>query len=184
MKNHLLRLGALCLTLMLTLVGKAETKTATWDFTNADVVAAVTAITGTTEAATIKAVEDNGILLTVEANGQTIRNNGNSIQTGNPVAFKVPVVSINDVVTVTSYAAPYFAYSINGVDATEAVTSHTATANEVAKGVGEIVNKGQDLIAIQVVPVAEDVTGTWSFANAGIMEATMAFSGSSEAGEV
>ena len=193
MKNHLLRLGALCLTLMLTLVGKAETKTATWDFTNADVVAAVTAITGTTEAATIKAVEDNGILLTVEANGQTIRNNGNSIQTGNPVAFKVPVVSINDVVTVTGYAAPYFAYSINGVDATEAVTSHTATANEVAKGFVEIVNKGQYLIAIQVVqdpdgpkgePVAEDVTGTWSFANAGIMEATMAFSGSSEAGEV
>ena len=193
MKNHLLRLGALCLTLMLTLVGKAETKTATWDFTNADVVAAVTAITGTTEATTIKAVEDNGILLTVEANGQTIRNNGNSIQTGNPVAFKVPVVSINDVVTVTGYAAPYFAYSINGVDATEAVTSHTATANEVAKGFVEIVNKGQYLIAIQVVqdpdgpkgePVAEDVTGTWSFANAGIMEATMAFSGSSEAGEV
>ena len=193
MKNHLLRLGALCLTLMLTLVGKAETKTATWDFTNADVVAAVTAITGTTEATTIKAVEDNGILLTVEANGQTIRNNGNSIQTGNPVAFKVPVVSINDVVTVTGYAAPYFAYSINGVDATEAVTLHTATANEVAKGFVEIVNKGQYLIAIQVVqdpdgpkgePVAEDVTGTWSFANAGIMEATMAFSGSSEAGEV
>lgn len=193
MKKQLLRFSTLCLLVMMAIVGRAESITATWDFTNKDVVAEVTALSGKSEAGTVKAVENNGILLTVEANGQTIRDNGNSIQTGDGVVFKVPVVSINDVVTVTGYSAPYFAYSINGVDATEAVTAHTATANEVAKGYVEVVNKGQYLIGIQVVqdtegpkgePVAEDVTGTWSYADAGIMEATMALSGTTEAGEV
>ena len=193
MKKNLLRFSTLCLLAMMAVVSKAETIKATWDFTNTEVVAAVTAFSGKSEAGTIEAVEKNGVLLTVEANGQTIRNNGNSIQTGDPVVFKVPVVSINDVVTVTGFGAPYFAYSINGVDATEAVTAHTATANEVAQGYVEIVNKGQYLIAIQVVqdtegpkgePVAQDVTGTWSYADAGVMEATMALSGTTEAGEV
>ena len=193
MMKHLLRFSTLCLLAMMAIVGRAESITATWDFTNENVVAAAVALSGSSEAGTIKAVEDNGILLTVEANGQTIRNNGNSIQTGDGVVFKVPVVSINDVVTVTGYSAPYFAYSINGVDATEAVTAHTATANEVAKGYVEVVNKGQYLIGIKVVqdtegpkgePVAEDVTGTWNFGNADIMDATMAFSGTTEAGEV
>ena len=183
----------LCLLAMMAVAGRAETIKATWDFTNENVVAATVALSGTSEAGTVKAVEDNGVLLTVEANGQTIRNNGNSIQTGNGVVFKVPVVSINDVVTVTGYAAPYFAYSINGVDATDAVTAHTATANEVAKGYVEVVNKGQYLIAIEVVqdtegpkgePVAEDVTGTWNFGNAGLQDAVMALSGTAEAGEV
>ena len=193
MKKHLLRFSTLCLLTMMAVVSKAASVTATWDFTNENVVAAVVALSGSSETGTVKAVEDNGVLLAVEANGQTIRDNGNSIQTGDGVVFKVPVVSINDVVTVTGYSAPYFAYSINGVDATEAVTAHTATANEVAKGYVEVVNKGQYLIGIQVVqdtegpkgePVAEDVTGTWSYADAGIMEATMTLSGTTEAGEV
>lgn len=193
MKNYLLRIGTLCLLLMLTLAGKTETVTATWDFTNTEVVAAVTALSGKSEAGTIAAVEKNGVLLTVNANGQTIRDNGNSIQTGNGVVFQVPVLSINDVVKVTGYASPYFAYSIGGTDATDAITSHTATANEVAQGFVEIVNKGQYLIAIEVTqdpngpkgePVAQDVTGTWSYANKDVMDATVALSGSSEAGEV
>ena len=193
MKNYLLRIGTLCLLLMLTLVGKAETVTATWDFTNAEVVAAVTALSGKSEAGKIAAVEKNDVLLTVNANGQTIRDNGNSIQTGNGVVFQVPVLSINDVVKVTGFASPYFAYSIGGTDATDAITSHTATANEVAQGFVEIVNKGQYLIAIEVTqdpngpkgePVAQDVTGTWNYANKDVMDATVAFSGSNEAGEV
>ena len=117
-------------------------KTATWDFTNADVVAAVTALSGTTETSTIAAVENNGLLLAVEANGQTIRNNDNSIQTGDPVVFKVPVQGKKDVVTVVGYPG-YFAYSIAGVDATEATTAYIATAADVAQGYVEIVSKGQ-----------------------------------------
>ncbi|MBQ8158369.1 MAG: hypothetical protein IJ081_05040 [Prevotella sp.] len=128
----------------------AEDITATWDFTNATVVEAVVAFANTNEAGTIKSVEDNGLLLTVEANGKNIRNNGNSIQTGDGVVFKVPVQSNKDVVTVVGYAAPYFAYSIGGIDATEATTVYTAKTSDVAKGYVEIVNKGQYLISIKV----------------------------------
>ena len=163
--------------------------TATWDFTDADIVAAAVALSGSTEAGTI---ENNGLQMTIEANGQTIRNNGNSIQTGDPVVFKVPVQGKKDVVTVVGFPG-YFAYSIAGVDATDATTEYTATAADVAQGYVEIVSKGQYIISISVTqneddtpdtPVAQDVTGTWNYADAGIMEATMAFSGSSEAGEV
>ena len=69
----------------------------------------------------------------MEANGKLIRDNGNSIQTGDGVVFKVPVQGKKDVVTVVGYAAPYFAYSIAGTDATEATTAYTATAADVAQ---------------------------------------------------
>ena len=190
MKEKLLKFSALCLTLFAAVCAQAQSVTATWDFTNADVVAAATALSNKSEAGTIKAVEDNGILLTVEANGQTIRNNGNSIQTGTPVVFKVPVQGKKDVVTVVGYPG-YFAYSIAGTDATEATTSYTATTADVKQGYVEIVSKGQYIISISVTqkedgsaPIAKDVAGTWSYGNAEVMEATMALSGKSEAGEV
>ena len=41
MKKQLSRLSALCMMLLCSAWGMAETITATWDFTNADVVAAV-----------------------------------------------------------------------------------------------------------------------------------------------
>ena len=161
--------------------------TATWDFANADVANAAAALSGTTGT-----LESNGLKLYIDATGQTIRNNGNSIQTGNPVIFRVPVQGKKDVVTVVGYPG-YFAYSIAGVDATEATTTYTATAADVAQGYVEIVNKGQYLISISVTqnedeggedPVEQDITGTWDYSDADIMAATMAFSGSSEVGEV
>ena len=183
MKNKLLRISLLS-TLALLFSGvalfaaggeessaTAETTfpvTATWDFTNADVVAAVTAITNTTESAQI---ENNGLTLTVEANGQTIRDNSNSIQTGDGVVFKVPVQGKKDEVTVVGYPG-YFAYSIGGIDATDATTKYTAKAADVAQGYVEIINKGQYIISISVTQnedagsddeVAADVTATWDF---------------------
>ena len=161
--------------------------TATWDFANADVANAAAALSGTTGT-----LESNGLKLYIDATGQTIRNNGNSIQTGNPVIFRVLVQGKKDVVTVVGYPG-YFAYSIAGVDATEATTTYTATAADVAQGYVEIVNKGQYLISISVTqnedeggedPVEQDITGTWDYSDADIMAATMAFSGSSEVGEV
>ena len=161
--------------------------TATWDFANADVANAAAALSGITGT-----LESNGLKLYIDATGQTIRNNGNSIQTGNPVIFRVLVQGKKDVVTVVGYPG-YFAYSIAGVDATEATTTYTATAADVAQGYVEIVNKGQYLISISVTqnedeggedPVEQDITGTWDYSDADIMAATMAFSGSSEVGEV
>ena len=146
--------------------------TATWSFTDADVVAAAVAISGTSNSTQI---ENNGLKLTVEANGKTIRDNGNSIQTGDGVVFKVPVQGKKDEVTVVGYSSPYFAYSIAGVDATEATTKYTATAADVAQGYVEVVNKGQYLISISVTQneddnadeggdtPATDVTATWDF---------------------
>jgi hypothetical protein len=163
MKKHLLRLSTLWLLVVAAVAAHAQDVTATWDFTNATVVAEAVALNGSTTAGTIKAVEDNGILLTVEANGQTIRDNGNSIQTGN-VVFKVPVQSKGDVVTVNGYSAPYFAYSIGGTDATEATTVYTAKASDVAQGYVEIVNKSQYLISISVTQKASTaVTLTWDY---------------------
>ena len=191
--NKLLRFSLLGLLSILCGVTHADLpQTATWDFTNADVVTATVALSGSTETGTIAAVENNGLLLTIEANGQTIRNNENSIQTGNPVVFKVPVQGKKDVVTVIGFSAPYFAYSIAGTDATEATTRYTATATDVAKGYVEIINKGQYLISISVTqnednepqPVSQDITGTWNYGDADVMTTTMAFSGSSEVGEV
>lgn len=190
--NKLLRFSFLSLLSILCGVAHADLpKTATWDFTNADVVAAAVALSGSTEASTIAAIENNGLLLTIEASGQTIRNNGNSIQTGNPVIFKVPVQGKKDVVTVVGYPG-YFAYSIAGTDATEATTSYTATATDVTQGYVEIVSKGQYIISISVTqnednepqPLAQDITGTWDFDNTDVMAATVALSASSQAGEV
>ena len=148
--NKLLRYSLMSLLLIICGVAHAEFPlTATWDFTNANVVAAAVALSGSTETGQIKAIEDNGLLLTIEANGQTIRNNGNSIQTGNPVVFKVPVQGTKDVVTVVGYPG-YFAYSIAGIDATDATTTINATISDVKKGYVEIVNKGQYLISISV----------------------------------
>ena len=144
--------------------------TATWDFTTADVANAAAALTGSTEAGHIV---NNGLSLTIEANGKTIRNNDNSIQTGDGVVFKVPVQGKKDVVTVVGYPSPYFAYSVAGVDATEATTVYTATATDVAQGYVEVVNKGQYLISISVTQnednssdePAIDVLATWDWQN-------------------
>ncbi len=124
---------------------------ATWDFTDATVANAAAALSGSTEAGTI---ESNGLVLTIEPNGKTIRNNGNSIQTGDGVVFKVPVQGNKDVVTVVGYASPYFDYSIGGIDATEATTEYKAKAADVAQGYVEVVNKGQYLISISVLQVS------------------------------
>ena len=143
-------------------------KTAKWDFSgNSEAATAAVSISGTNNTIDINS---NGLALTVEANGQTIRDNNNSIQTGDGVVFKVPVQGKKDVVTVEGYPG-YFAYSIAGVDAETATTSYTAQAADVAQGYVEVVNKGQYLISISVTqneddePATEDVVATWDFQN-------------------
>ena len=149
-----LRLSLLSIfTLLAAIAARADLPvTATWDFTNSEVAAAVVAFSGKTEAGTI---ENNGLSLTVEANGQTIRDNDNSIQTGDPVVFKVPVQGKKDEVTVVGYPG-FFAYSIAGNDATEATTKYTATAADVAQGYVEIVSKGLYIISISVTQNEDD----------------------------
>ena len=130
-------------------VNPYENVSASWNFAGGSANAAATAMAYKNESGTIESEEGNGVLLTVEPNGLNIRNNGNSIQTGNGVVFKVPVKTTKDVVTVVGYPG-YFAYSIGGVDATEATTTYTAKGSDVSQGYVEIVSKGQYLISISV----------------------------------
>ena len=82
--------------------------TATWDYANASVMNETMALSESTEAGTVKAVEDNGILMTVEANGASFRNNGNNIQVRTGAVFKIPVKNAGDLVTVKGY--PGYSY--------------------------------------------------------------------------
>ena len=148
--KQLQRIGVICLLSILAMVSKAEDITATWDFKDSTVVADVVALSGSKNAGTIKSVQKNSILLTVEANGRIIRKAKNSIETGDSVVFKVPVKSNIDIVTVVGVDTAY-AYSIAGKNATKATTAYTATDADVKTGFVQIINKGKYLVSISVV---------------------------------
>jgi len=102
-----------------------------WDFGDEATMNAVMAYSGTTEAGTVK---NNGLTLTIEANGATFRNNGNNIQVRNGAVFKVPVQSTADQVSVSGYPG-YSKFSIG--NSTEALTgdqTYTAKAIDVKNG--------------------------------------------------
>lgn len=85
-----------------------EDITATWDYSDADVMAGTMALSGTTTAGKVDDVAKDGIKMTVEANGASFRNNGNNIQVCEGAVFKVPVQSTEDVITVKGY--PNYSY--------------------------------------------------------------------------
>jgi hypothetical protein len=106
--------------------------TATWDFGNADVMNATMALSG--GSGTVKAIEDNGLLLTIESNGASFRNNGNNIQVRSGAVFKVPVKSTKDVVTVKGYPG-YSYYTIgNNTEELNNTNTYTAKASDVEQG--------------------------------------------------
>ena len=131
-------------------IAGAQDVTATWSFSDRTVVASVVAASSTTDATTVEAIEGNGILLTVEANGNAINKETNSIVTEDGVVFKVPVESILDTVYVSGVDTT-FAYSIAGTDATAAFTKYLATSADVTNGFVEIVNHGGGLLYIMVL---------------------------------
>ena len=150
LKLSLQRTASLWLLCLLAGFAKAQDVTATWNFTDSATVANLVAASDTSEAVTIKAIEDNGILLTVEAKGNAITKTDDGIETEDGVTFKVPVESNIDTVYVTGVEAN-FDYSIAAVDATSAFTKYLATDVDVANGYVEIVNKGKGLVAISVI---------------------------------
>ena len=153
--KQLQRIGVICLLSILAMVSKAEDITATWDFKDSTVVADVVALSGSKNTGTIKSVQKNSILLTVEANGRIIRKAKNSIETGDSVVFKVPVKSNIDIVTVVGVDTAY-AYSIAGKNATKATTAYTATDADVKTGFVQIIKAQRDrrLISVQQPPIS------------------------------
>ena len=85
--------------------------TATWDYGNATVMNETMALSGKTEAGTVKSVESEDIVMTVEANGASFRNNGNNIQVGKGATFKIPVKNAGDLITIKGYPG-YSKYTI------------------------------------------------------------------------
>ena len=150
LKLSLQRIASLWLLCLLGGFAKAQDMTATWSFKDSAVVANIIAASNTTDAITVRAIEDNGILLTVEANGNAITKKKNSIVTEDGVAFKVPVQSNKDTVYVTGVDTT-FAYSIAGTDAKTAFTKYQAKDADVTNGFVEIVNHGGGLLSIMVL---------------------------------
>lgn len=87
---------------------QAQDATATWDYSNAAVMEATMALSGSSESGTVNAIEDNGIAMTIISNGASFRNNGNNIQVRKGAEFRIPVISTEDVVTVKGY--PGYSY--------------------------------------------------------------------------
>ena len=100
--------------------------TGTWDYGNADIMAATMALSGSTEAGQIEAIEQNGLKMTVEANGASFRNNGNNIQVRSGAVFKIPVKNAGDLITVKGYT-DYSYYTI-GSSTQELKNENTYTA--------------------------------------------------------
>ncbi len=119
-------------------------KAATWDFGNSAVMEATVALSGAAESGTVKAVEDNGVEMTVISNGASFRNNGNNIQIKKGAEFRIPVVTSEDVVTVKGYPN-YSYYSISGSeeinnDSNNPVTTYKAKNSDVERGYVSIVS--------------------------------------------
>lgn len=91
----------------------AEDKTATWNYGDETIMTATMALSGSTEEGTVECMEQNGVLMTILANGASFRNNGNNIQVRKGAEFRVPVGTTDDVVTIKGYPS-YSYYSING----------------------------------------------------------------------
>ena len=144
------RIASLWLLCLLGGIVHAQDITATWIFGDSATVANIVAASSTTEPITVRAIEDNGILLTVEANGNSITKKPNSIVTEDGVVFKVPVQSNRDTVYVAGVDTT-FHYAVGGTEAQTALTKYQATNADVANGFVEIVNYGGGLVYMMVL---------------------------------
>lgn len=132
--------------------------TGTWDYANADVMSATVALSGSTGSGTVDAIEGNGLVMTVEPNGASFRNNGNNIQVRSGAVFKVPVKSTDDVVTVKGY--PNYSYYAIGNNTTELNNENTykAKSSDVAQGYVAVtsLNDNNYYYSISVVQKAQE----------------------------
>lgn len=146
LKLSLQRTACLWLLCLLADLADAQDITATWDFKDE---ATISQLAAASESADPVTISNNGIDLTVESNGNKIEATEDGITIEDGVAFKVPVNTTLDVVTVKG--GEDFAYTIGGEAAVEADTDYTATEADVKSGYVLIVNNGGSLLSISVV---------------------------------
>ena len=188
MKEQLQRMGMLCLMMLATLWAGAAT-TASWDFQN-DTPAG---ICESTNSQGVEAdIESNvaGIFMHVDAtNGKLNCVGRNNAQFNAGTILQVPVSSNKDEVTVVGYPGYSKYHYATENQACENTTTHVATNAEVKQGYVEIISDGGYIYSVSVVlnkelKPAQDITGTWDFADATVMEQTVALSGSTTEGTI
>ena len=144
MRKVLQKMSLLGMLLMLCIGAKAADVTATWDYSNATVMSATVALQSPATEGTVAAVEDNGVLLTVLANGATFRDNNGNIQVRQGAEFRVPVKRAGDLVVVKGYP-DYSHYTIGGGDeiantSANPQTEYKAKVADAEKGYVSIVS--------------------------------------------
>ena len=149
MKQSLLKFSVLCLSLFAAMTVHAVDVVALWDFQTM----AADAVSFEKTSGTVPS-DVAGIELTVDATNGKLATRGSDAQFNAGTIIKVPVKSVKDTVTVTSYPN-YHAYTVGGIATTADVTNHTATTAEATQGYVEIIGTGSSyLYAIRVVHVS------------------------------
>lgn len=136
MRKQLLRLGLLCLFVLLACAAKAQNVVATWDFQNR-IPASLADVT--IQGSTGEVASDvEGVSLFVDATNGKFSVRDGDVQINDGTIIRVPVKSAKDIVAITPYSG-YGNFTINGeAGDTQNVTEHKATTAEAANGYVEI----------------------------------------------
>ena len=117
--------------------------TGTWDFGNTDLQTTMMAFSGSNEAGEVADVENNGLKMTVEANGATFRVNGNNMQVRNGAVFKIPVKTAGDLITVKGYPG-YSQYTIGASDVLTDENTYKAKISDAQAGYVAVTSKSDN----------------------------------------
>ena len=130
--------------------------TGTWTYSNADVMAATMALSGSNEAGEVEAAEKNGLKMIVEANGASFRDNSGNIQVRTGAVFKIPVKNAGDLITVKGY--PGYSYYTIGNSTVELNDENTYIAKRSDAEAGYVAvtstNDNNYYISLSVVQYA------------------------------
>jgi pectin methylesterase-like acyl-CoA thioesterase len=144
----------MCVALLVPFLSKADV-TAEWNF-KSDLPEGICAATNYQGVEVDVPSTVEGIVMHVDAtNGKLFCIDRNNAQFNQGTILRIPVTTAKDTVTVSGYPG-YYAYSIGGVEATEAETVHRATAAEAAQGYVEVVSTGNNsyIYGVKVVQVS------------------------------
>jgi len=114
----------------------SATVTASWDWQHS-VPASISSVTYQNTTGSVLS-NVSGVSMFVDASSGKLYSRSGDAQFGAGTKLRIPVVSTNDIVEVTSYPG-YHYYTVGGVAASADVTEHTATPAEVVQGYVEIV---------------------------------------------
>ncbi len=166
MKQNLLKLGMICLMLVISFIAKAQDVTATWDFQHnlPEGINSTNIQKGEGDVAS----NVEGISLHVNATTGKLAGRTSDAQFNQGAIIQVPVKSAKDIVTITSYPN-YHNYTVGGTAATADVTEHKATTAEVAQGYVEIIGTATSYLynikVVHVSAIQEKALYTTDFTN-------------------